>query len=283
MRKPRAEHGHAQQENRLDSTCTHKQITKHRFSRLYSAALFVHFNLTRLFAYRNIPAWKVGVHSSNQAISRLSSLEMIPVHRRQRSHRQSDPAPDKFDSCFMGFPYQSLSWCRPLHVGGLQYGVPFAILWALFLAPVWLAAQPSARSITRRRVDNGGRTRAGCCGSNIGIPCAPGATSVLCEWIPDDSFEHSMEVRINTHPHSNLPVLAATSSPQHVRPHYAHCSRVITPRIWNVAPLDTTSSPRRGVQPASDAPLKSQAVRSARRCCDGVSCVNGVFAKVKGC
>jgi hypothetical protein len=209
---------------------------------------------------------EVGVHSSNQAISRLSSLEMIPVHRRQRSHCQSDPAPDKFDSCFMGFPYQSPSWCRPLACR-LQYGAPFAILLALFLAPVWLAAQPSARSITRRRVDNGGRTRAGCCGSNIGIPCAPGATSFF---VSVYSFEHSVEVRIHAHPHSNLPgptTLVALAS-----------SLLVSGTSHRLTP------PHPHVEGYS---LHQMHRRKARQCAqrDGAATashgVNGVFAKVK--
>jgi hypothetical protein len=107
----------------------------------------------------------------------------------------------------------------------------------------------------------------------------------FCEWIPDDFFEHSVEVRIHAHPHSNLPALAATSSPQHDRPHYARCSRVITPRIWNVAPLDTTSSrPHPHVEGYS---LHQMHRRKARQCAQRDSAatashgVNGVFAKVK--
>ncbi|KAI0272081.1 hypothetical protein BGY98DRAFT_1002678 [Russula aff. rugulosa BPL654] len=94
---------------------------------LDSSGAYEYFTFTDLRQTRTILAW-----SSVVAVLGGTALwALVPVALRISSERTGTGASLKTEVRVLGFAN--------------AYGAPFAILWALFLAPVWLAAQPSAQ------------------------------------------------------------------------------------------------------------------------------------------
>ncbi len=74
-----------------------------------------------------------------------------------------------------------------------------------------------------------------------------------------------MEIRVRAHPYSDLPALASASNPQRIWPHHAHRSCDITPRLRRSRRYVPLLAYRNTLARCY------LAVRSARRCCGGIS------------